>query len=1031
MIGVPSSGAWAHLGLSILSGRSASPRLLRHRGGRLVFIRSREEDLEDLADALAALAVLFPEAPPRLSAPAFFGEDERGHAAAFERLSSGSQIALVLGDLLDHRVPSPADFAAGRLGIQSGQTLPMGRLVESLARLGYHRVDFVESPGEFAVRGAVVDFFQLEPLRAVRLLYNESAVESIRGFDVATQAGGDFIGETVLLPVHARAEKDRPSEPLARWLELASPQSPPVLWLAEEGLSLPEPSSAPCLRIGDLPGEDYGARAVPHIQGGVDWWVREMQAWQRDGCKILLYSLNAGEDERVQELLEGKLPQPCQFLIGPLREGFIHPGLRLAVITSSELFHRSYRPGRPWQGLEPGGKPVRLGALKSGDYVVHQQHGIGRYLGIRPVQTAEEGSMDCLLVEYRASDKLYVPLPDFRMVQKYVASEGARPRLSSLDSRSWEEIKDRVREGVQDIAEQILKLEAARAARPGHAFAPDTHMEEEFAAAFPFEETQDQRRAIEEVKRDMTSPHPMDRLVVGDVGYGKTEVAMRAAMKCVAGLKQAAVLVPTTILADQHARTFTQRFAEYPVRIAMLSRFQSRAAQERVIEDLKTGKIDIVIGTHRLLSADIAFRDLGLLIIDEEHRFGVKDKQRLRALKEGVDALSLSATPIPRTLYQALSGLRGVSLIQSAPIGRQSVATWVGPWSPQRVAEAIRSELARGGQAYYVHNRVRTLAKKVEELRGLIPEARFATAHGQMRSDPLERAMWDFFGRKFDVLVASSIIESGLDIPTVNTLLVEDAQDFGLAQLYQLRGRIGRERRKAYCYLFHPEAMSDIHALAEEARRRLSALREFSELGSGFKLALRDLEIRGAGDLLGSKQHGFMNAIGFEYYCELLQEEISRLRGQASAPAAAPVHLDLGIDAFLPGDYLPGEFQRLDFYKRLLAASKEDLPRLRRELEDLSGPAPVPVQNLFRLMELRCGASALGIREVARRADSIELRFRPDVTLASGVIEKWRRRYEGRLEFLRSLEGEGEGLRIRLAKRDPVSWLSEFLEGFN
>lgn len=1017
--GLPTAGAWAYLARQLLSNQGSVRELLPERRGPLVIVRKTDEELEDLADAYSALGALFAEG--RALKPAIFGEDDRVRLASLERLANGEELVLATPAGLNAPAPPKAGFQKQRKYLRVGGTYPMSRLIEELTALGYQRVGYVETPGEFAVRGAVVDFFALEPLKAVRMLFNEDVLESMKEFDVETQVSGEFIYEFT-----ASAAAVSPSTQggaVFDWVSHAG------LWLADEDaeIRVPQAPLVKAVKLGDEGTVAFGAAAPPRFQGNLELAAGQINAWREEGYRVLVFAINRGEDERLREIFKGRMPaNGCQFVIGPLRSGFIRPPEKLAVLTSSELFERSYRGAPRWLRYSGSGRRRFLpGDLKPGDYVVHQDYGISRYRGIRSIETPEQGQTDCLVLEYRSNDKVYVPMADFKLVQKFVGAEGHRPRLSSLDTRSWDDVKDRVREGAREIAEQLLKIQAARLAHRGHAFPPDSHIEEEFASAFPYEETPDQRKAIDAVKADMMAPHPMDRLVVGDVGFGKTEVAMRAALKAAVGEKQTAVLVPTTILADQHCRTFIRRFAEYPVKIAMLSRFQPKAEEARVLKELKAGEIDIVIGTHRLLSPDIKFKDLGLLIIDEEHRFGVKDKERLKALKKNVDVLSLSATPIPRTLYQSLSGLRQVSLIQSAPTGRQPIVTYVGPWSDDKAASAIRAELERGGQVYFVHNRVRTLPKRLKELQDLVPEARYAMVHGQMRPEPLETAMWDFFNRKADVLVASSIIESGLDIPTVNTLLVDQAQDFGLAQLYQLRGRIGRERQRAYCYLFYP-GERDLEQLPEEARLRLEALREFSELGSGMRLAMRDLEIRGAGELLGAKQHGFINSVGVEYYSELIQEQVEKLRGKTPAPKRAAVQLDIGVKAFIPETCVPGELERLEFYKRLMDAPKEKLPALKAELTDLSGPVPEPVDNLFKLLELRAELGARGVREAAQRENAIEVGFRKDAVLPTEAVANWQAKYGERMRFVPS--EEGDGLRVQLDGEAPMDWLNQFLK---
>ncbi|MBI3550359.1 MAG: transcription-repair coupling factor [Elusimicrobia bacterium] len=1040
LAGVSGAGAWAHLALSLLSGAEDEVlrRLSPQTPGRLIVVRKAEEELEDVEDALASLKALFPQLE-KLPPPAFFGDDAQRRQGSLERLHRGATVVLATPEGLAAAAPAKDVFQKDRLSLTMGGTIPLSMVIDRLARLGYQRVDFVESPGEFAVRGAVVDVYALEPLRAVRILFNENLIESVRHVDTESQASGDFIHDLAITPA-AVAPEAKPSTVLD-WL------GEEALFLIEEGIPAKDFGARRTVAIGAFAESplDYGAAPSMRFQGNLKLASKQFEDWRAQGLTVVLFAINQGEEERVEELLRREETEnaACEFLVGPLGTGFVLPRRKLAVVTTSEIFERSYRPAKAWGKFDQiSQKAFKPADLKPGDYVVHQDYGIARYRGIRPVETGEraeggdpsqsdygrsEGMLDCLTLEYRNNDRVYTPMYDFRLVQRFVGAEGHRPRLSSLDTRSWEEVKERVKEGVRDMAEELLKMEAARAAQPGHAFSIDSRMEEEFAEAFPYEETPDQRRAIEEVKADMMAGTPMDRVVVGDVGFGKTEVAMRAALKCVADGLQVSVLVPTTILADQHFRTFSRRFAEYPVKLALLSRFTPAKEEKAALALMAKGEVDIAIGTHRLLSPDIKFKNLGLVIVDEEHRFGVKDKERLKTLRKDVDILTLSATPIPRTLNQALTGLRRVSLIQSAPSGRQPIVTKVGPWSEEAVVQAIQAELDRGGQAYYVFNKVRALPEKISELGSLMPGVKFCMAHGQLRADALEKAMWEFFQRKYDVLVASTIIESGLDIPTVNTLIVENAQDFGLAQLYQLRGRIGRERQKAFCYLFYPPGIKDVSDMPEEARHRLTALREFAALGSGMKLAMRDLEIRGAGDLLGAKQHGFINAVGVEYYSELLQSEIARLKGKPKAKEVPPVQLDAPIQAYLPEDYLPGELERLSFYKRLLAAKPSELPGMRQELEDLSGPLPAAAKNLFRLMETRHAAGNAGLREATFHGTNVEMRFRSDAVVPPEAMAAWNKEYDRRLEFVH--DRDGDGLRIRLAEepQDPLEWLERFL----
>jgi transcription-repair coupling factor (superfamily II helicase) len=975
-------------------------------------------DLEDVRDAFAALAPLF---DGKSEPAALFGDDPRGRLASLELLRSGARLVLATPQALSLALPAPEDFKARGVDFRPQDRFPRQQVVERLEAAGYQRVDFVETPGEYAVRGAVLDFYGLEPEKAVRVLFDEDLVASLRSFDPGTQATLEMLSQARGVCAAETGAGGR----LFEWV------GPKALWIVEEGAEIDLPAGAEvfsgsAMTVGAAQDLDFGARPNPKVVTGPAGAWAEARRLAALGWKVMLFSLNRGEDKRLQEILEDELPAgSCQFLIGPLQEGFSHPGLKLCLLATSEVFQRNYRPSSRWRWFKASTRGgLRWRELRQGDYVVHQDYGLARYRGLKPVDSPGHGVLDCLKLEFRGSDTLYIPMLEFDKVQKYSGAEGKRPRLSSLDTRKWEEVKHLVKEGVRELADQLLKTQAERAALPGHAFPPETPMEREFAAEFPYEETPDQAKAIADVLSDMTAPHPMDRLIVGDVGFGKTEVAMRAAFKCVAGYKQAAVLVPTTILAEQHHRTFSARFADYPARLAVLTRFQTKAEQAAVVEGLAWGKIDLVIGTSRLLQKDIRFKDLGLIVIDEEHRFGVKDKETFKRMRKSVDCLALSATPIPRTLNQAMSGLRGISLIESAPSGRQPIVTKVGPWSEEAVAVALSEELGRGGQAYYVHNRVRSLGDCLAQLQKLLPQARFGMAHGQMKGPEIEKMMWGFFNRDFDVLVASTIIESGLDIPTVNTLLVEDAHEFGLAQLYQLRGRIGRERQRAYCYFFFPEGREDVSALSEEAQKRLDALREFGSLGAGVKLALRDLEIRGAGDLLGAKQHGFLNAVGVEFYTELLNEEISRRKGKAPA-VYEPVSMDIKLPAFIPADYLPGELERLEFYKRILRAKEGEAMSLRRELEDLAGPLPEPVENLFHLLAVRLLAQKVRLRSVTQRGSRVEVYFRPGAPVDEKALSSWMKAYEGRMRFMRP--EEGDGLEVELREESPLQWLAEFL----
>jgi transcription-repair coupling factor (superfamily II helicase) len=650
-----------------------------------------------------------------------------------------------------------------------------------------------------------------------------------------------------------------------------------------------------------------------------------------------------------------------------IHRGFVLPDQAVAVLGEQEVAgrrraHRRTGPRRAAQDTSG------YRDLTTGDYVVHYRHGIGRFEGLA-TRTIAKVERDYLVVGYAAEDKLYVPTDQLAAVRKYTGGE--TPRVSRMGGSDWSATRSRVRKAVAAVAEQVVSLHKARAAAPGHAYAPDQPWQRELDAAFPFEETPDQLTAIQDVKADMEDPGPMDRLVFGDVGFGKTEVAIRAAFKTVMEGKQAAILCPTTLLAQQHFQTFSDRYAPYPVRVEMLSRFLTAKQQRAVVDGITTGEVDVVIGTHRLISDDIRFKDLGLLVIDEEQRFGVNAKDKIKRFRVGVDVLTLTATPIPRTLEMALTGIRDVSHIRTAPEDRHPILTYVGPYDEQAVSAAIRREMLREGQIFYVHNRVQSIERAVAHLRELVPDARYVVAHGQMSEGQLEQAMLDFWNHEYDVLVATTIIESGLDLPQVNTLIVERADLLGLAQLYQLRGRVGRSSQRAYAYLFHPVGQS----LSEDAYRRMEAIGEATDLGSGFSLALRDLEIRGAGSILGEVQSGHVAAVGFDLYTELVAEAVRELEGSpVEKTEPAEVRIDLPVDAHLPDEYVADQGARLEAYRRLaLAATHDQVEDVGGEWLDRYGPLPPTALALLDVARLRVEALRVGINEVVKLRDEVRL----------------------------------------------------------
>jgi transcription-repair coupling factor (superfamily II helicase) len=724
--------------------------------------------------------------------------------------------------------------------------------------------------------------------------------------------------------------------------------------------------------LGRDPGpiEDM-ATARPTLRGGdVDALRQHLQAEEQRGATVLLLCDNRGQADRLGDLLDEHPlgPPAARPLVGHLTGGFVWPAFDLSVVTDHEFFERYRRQGRVRH--KGSGIVKDRASLKAGEFVVHLEYGVGRYRGLTRI-TVEGTERECLEIEYADQGKVYVPVENIDQVERHTTDTDASPPLARLGSGAWVKVTKKARKAIRAMAADLLELYAAREAMPGHAHTPDGSMQRAMEDSFLHEPTPDQLSAIEQVKRDMERERPMDRLVCGDVGFGKTEVAMRAAFKAVMGGKQVAVLCPTTLLAGQHGETFAERFRDFPVSVGVLSRFQSPAESREITQRARDGKLDILIGTHRLLSRDVRFGRLGLLIVDEEQRFGVRHKERLKELKKTVDVMTLSATPIPRTLYLALMGARDMSLINTPPRDRLPIHTELCTFSDEVLTEAVLRELHRGGQVFFVHNRVQTIESVCDHIRRLLPSVRVAHAHGQMKEEQLEEIMRRFLAHEFDVLVTTTIIESGLDMPRVNTLVVDRADRFGLAQLYQLRGRVGRSNQRAFAYLMTPPG----EKLTAEARRRLGALEEFQALGSGYHIAMRDLEIRGAGNLLGEEQSGHMEAIGFDLYCRLLEETVAELRdGRRVAPV--DVKVDLRVAAFLPDEYVGDPQLKMDLYRRLARLrGPEHADRLRDEFRDRYGPLPLPVENLLEVHRIRVLASRNGICEIRALSQGLDLFF--------------------------------------------------------
>ncbi len=952
---------------------------------------------------------------------------------------------------LAEAVPDAALRPAG-FTISAGEEIDLTQVARDLDGAGYERVEQVEERGQFAIRGGILDVFGATEERAVRIELFGDEVESMRWFSTFTQRSLGDAERVELAPAAeldaehreiaelaameaAEEEKEAPSLaevlPLEQFgppLDLVPEGAAVILAAAEEiepalrdhwddattamhaddarhlYVDVAEPLAARAsLAFRTANDDDESAFRAARAESparSVKEAEAELEKQVRSGYRTVVAFDDRGEAERARygldrldaTLLEGGRlsPKPAlTFAEARLREGFVSPELRLAVYPFRRLVHRR----RQAEARVPGAARGRLAfsELRVGDYVVHEDHGVARFAGF---ETREVGGVtrDYLYLEYKGEDRVFVPVDQLAKLSRYVGA-GGEPSLSALGGKRWQNMKARARKAAGALAGELLNLYAERRTRKGHAFEPDGEWQMTMEAAFPYRETADQVEAIESVKGDMEADQPMDRLVCGDVGFGKTEVALRAAVKAAADGKQVMMLVPTTILAQQHFGTFRERLADLPFVVEGISRLRKPAEVKAVLAGFEAGKVDILIGTHRLLSRDVRAKDLGLVIVDEEQRFGVKQKEMLRQLKLKVDVLALSATPIPRTLQMSLAGLRDISTIETPPEGRRPVRTYVGPYDEDLVAKAINRELERDGQAFFLHNRIDSLPETTERLRGLVPGARFLEAHGQMDEKQLEETMLGFLRGDADCLVTTTIIESGLDIANANTLIVERADQLGLSQAYQIRGRVGRSRERAFAYMLYPSA----EALTEDAAARLSTLADHTELGSGFKIAMRDLDIRGAGDLLGEEQSGHVAAVGFELYCQMIDEAVGAAReaGGGEEGAPEPVRLDVPVDAYLPASFIPFEAAKIDVHRRIAAAREPgELRAIRDEISDRFGEPPPQAENLLALQRARIELGLAGARSVEFRGGRLSV---TGVELDSEAAGLFREKLEGAL----------------------------------
>ena len=946
---------------------------------------------------------------------------------------------------------SPDEIQKNRIHITGEDTVDLTKLEQDLTALGYERESQIEAPGQFAVRGGIIDVFPLAEEMPVRIELWGDEIDSIRMFDAKSQRSIENISEITIYPA---SENCFGNNGLVSFLKYF-PENETLLFYdephrlqetaetveaeyteslknrADAGMKEEGEEELRVFQTKDIISEMnrysgiglttleskcglFKVRSVYTVQAkGVNPYnnsfellTRDLKRLKRNGYRVVLLSGSRTRAKRLAEDLRDYdlssfysedmqrevKPGEIMAAYGYASEGYEYPMLKFVVISESDIFGRKKKKKK--RKKYEVQRIQDFAELKPGDYVVHENHGIGVYKGIEKIEV-EKIVKDYMKIVYAEGGVLYIPVAQMDLIQKYAGADAKKPRLNKLGTIQWGKTKSQVKKAVQIVAKDLVELYAVRQQSEGFVYGPDTVWQKEFEEMFPFEETDDQLQAIEDTKHDMESKKIMDRLICGDVGYGKTEIAIRAAFKAVQEGKQVVCLVPTTILAQQHYNTFVQRLKEFPVRIDLLCRFRSAAEQKKTIEDTKKGFVDILVGTHRVLSKDVVFKDLGLLIIDEEQRFGVTHKEKIKKLKENIDVLTLTATPIPRTLHMSLIGIRDMSVLEEAPNERMPIQTYVMEYNDEMVREAITRELARDGQVYYVYNRVNDIADVAGRIQSLVPDANVAFAHGQMKERELEDIMYDFINGDIDVLVSTTIIETGLDIPNANTMIIQDADRFGLSQLYQLRGRVGRSNRMAYAFLLYQRDK----LLKEVAEKRLSAIREFTDLGSGIKIAMRDLEIRGAGNLLGEAQSGHMEAVGYDLYCKMLNEAVRQLKGGPEAETFTTL-IDLNVDAYIPEYYIKNEYQKLDIYKRIAAIeSEEELEDMTEELIDRFGDIPKKVQQLLVIASLKSLAHSVYVTAIEQKGEEIRFTMYEKAKIDPSGIPKFLDSYKNDLIF--------------------------------
>ena len=1038
-----------------------SPRPLAILTSGREALRAWREDLE----------TLLPEADV-YELPELDRMDFAAHGAA-KGLERSAQRMNILARLLRHepiivladigaaaqRGLSTAEFSRAALSLRLGEHLPRESLLERLHSLGYEHAAEVEHVGQFSVRGGIVDIFPINALSPIRVEFFDAEIDSMREYDPLTKRSIKNISTTSVMPLRAADDEgeacfltylgsegvtifDEPSRLIAALADAAQEDEVRAArlfsWedLVAAGaagheifaalMSRSFPACTPAARIG------FQMVPMTAFQRQFALLESELRRYLADGVQVLILAGGVERANVMRDMLTGwKIPavlirregEECREAVavasGALRAGFELSAAHIAVLTEQDIFGRHKVKLR--RTASAGERIRHFREIAPGDYVVHAAHGIGKYLGVETIEVA--GShRDYLRIQYGGDDKLFVPTDQVGLLQKYIGAEGTAPRLHRMGTADWARARAKAQKSVEDIADHLLEIYAQRQLAHGHAFTPDDAMQREFEEAFPYEETGDQLRAVAEIKRDMESDKPMDRLLCGDVGFGKTEVAVRAAFKAAMDGFQVAVLVPTTVLAQQHYQTFAARFAEFAPKVDVVCRFRSVREQAATLRDVARGRVDILIGTHAILNRKrVRFQNLGLLIVDEEQRFGVTQKEKIKEFAAGVDVLTLSATPIPRTLHMSLAGARDMSIIETPPADRLPVQSYVVESSDAMIRGAIERELARGGQVYFIYNRVESIDRMREHLVRLVPEARIASAHGQMNEDILEQVMMDFYEGHYDILLATSIIENGIDVANANTIIIYDADRFGLSQLYQMRGRVGRSAKMAFAYFTYRRDK----VLSETAEKRLQAMKEFAQLGSGFKIAMRDLEIRGAGSLLGAQQHGHIAGVGFEMYVKLLEEAVARKKGEVPAPPPVETVIDLPVEAYLDGGYIDDAMHKIEIYQKIAAVrTNEDLDALLDELIDRFGEPTKPVLALLDIARIKNYARSFGARGIAAKGEVLDLILPTGEKLPLPALMRLDRAFGRRVGVL----PEEDGYRIRLQPKEREEILDTALE---